>query len=107
MRHWQAPALGFVERLHQAGATVKAFDPKAMENARRLLGGKVQLASDAYEVCEQADALVILTEWNEFRRPSFERLKSLLEEPVIFDGRNLYAPALMAAEGFAYFCVGR
>ena len=93
--------------LFDAGAKVKAFDPKAMENAKRLLDGKLELGSDAYEVCEGADALLILTEWNEFRRPSFERLKTLLKEPVIFDGRNLYEGEAMARRGFSYHSIGR
>lgn len=103
----EAPAIGIVERLIQAGAKVRAFDPKAMENAKRLLDGKVELVTDAYEVCEEADALVILTEWNEFRRPSFERLKNLLKEPLIFDGRNLYEGEAMARRGFSYHSIGR
>ena len=103
----EAPALGMVQRLFDAGAKVKAFDPKAMENAKRLLDGKLELGADAYEVCEEADALIILTEWNEFRRPSFERLKTLLKEPVIFDGRNLYEGEAMARRGFSYHSIGR
>lgn len=103
----EAPSLGIVERLLAAGAKVKGFDPKAMENARRLLGERVETCSDAYEACRDADALVILTEWNEFRRPSFERLKGLLKEPVIFDGRNLYELPMMEHRGFLYYSVGR
>ncbi len=103
----EAPAIGMVERLVEAGARVRAFDPKAMENAKRLLDGKIELVADAYEVCEDADALVILTEWNEFRRPSFERLRELLKEPLIFDGRNLYEGEAMARRGFSYHSVGR
>lgn len=103
----EAPSLGLVRRLSEVGATVRAFDPKAMENARRLLDGQLQLGSDAYEVCREADALVILTEWNEFRRPNFERLRTLLRAPVIFDGRNLYELTMMASRGFTYYSVGR
>lgn len=103
----EAPSISLVNRLAEAGAKVKAFDPKAMENAKRILGGKLQLGSDAYEVCDGADALIILTEWNEFRRPNFERLKSLLKEPLIFDGRNLYENEAMGRRGFSYHSIGR
>ncbi len=103
----EAPSLGIIKRLHEAGATVRAFDPKAMENARRELGEMVELGSDAFVVCEGADALIILTEWNEFRRPGFERLKGVLKSPVIFDGRNLYEPPMMAQRGFVYHSIGR
>lgn len=103
----EAPSLGLVRRLAEVGATVRAFDPKAMDNARRLLNDQLELGNDAYEICQQADALVILTEWNEFRRPNFERLKALLHSPVIFDGRNLYELAMMARRGFTYYSVGR
>jgi UDPglucose 6-dehydrogenase len=103
----EAPSLGIVRRLCEAGASVRGFDPKAMENARRLLGDQIEACSDAYEVCRGADALVILTEWNEFRRPNFERLKGLLRAPVIFDGRNLYELPMMLQRGFIYHSVGR
>ena len=102
-----APSLGIVERLFEAGARIRGFDPKAMSRARELLGDKIEGGPDAYAVCEGADALVILTEWNEFRRPNFERLKSLLKAPLIFDGRNLYETAKMEQRGFTYFSVGR
>jgi UDPglucose 6-dehydrogenase len=102
-----APSLEIVERLLQAGATVRAFDPKAMENARRRFGKRLQLQSDAYEACQGADALVILTEWNEFRRPNFERLRGLLRQTVIFDGRNLYELPMMSQRGFTYHSIGR
>jgi UDPglucose 6-dehydrogenase len=103
----EAPSLGIVSRLRQAGARVRGFDPKAMENARRLLGDDVEACADAYEVCRDADALIILTEWNEFRRPNFERLKGLLRAPVIFDGRNLYELPMMVQRDFIYHSVGR
>jgi UDPglucose 6-dehydrogenase len=103
----EAPSLGIAERLISSGARVRGFDPKAMANAKRLLGEGLETCNDAYEVCDGADALVILTEWNEFRRPNFERLKSLLREAVIFDGRNLYERAMMAHRGFTYHSVGR
>ena len=103
----EAPSLGLVRRLAEVGAAVRAFDPKAMDNARRLLDHQLELGHDAYEICRQADALVILTEWNEFRRPNFERLKGLLRSPVIFDGRNLYELTMMAQRGFTYYSVGR
>lgn len=103
----EAPSLEIISRLRQAGARVRAFDPKAAENAKALLGSQIELGSDAYQVCEGADALVIMTEWNEFRRPNFERLKASLRQPVIFDGRNLYELPMMSRRGFTYYSVGR
>jgi UDPglucose 6-dehydrogenase len=103
----EAPSLGLVKRLREAGAAVRGFDPKAMENARRQLGEHLETGHDAYEICQGADALIILTEWNEFRRPNFERLKGLLKTPVIFDGRNLYELPMMRQRGFTYHSVGR
>lgn len=103
----EAPSLGIVTRLQAEGAKIQAFDPKAMDKAKQLLGDTLSTAPDAYEACRGADALIILTEWNEFRRPNFERLRSLLRAPVIFDGRNLYDRPMMAQRGFEYHSIGR
>lgn len=103
----EAPALALVEALLEAGAIVTAFDPEAMSNARHLLGNRISYASDAYSALEGADALVVATEWNEFRFPDFRRIRASLKEPLIFDGRNVYDPAAMAAEGFTYYSIGR
>lgn len=103
----EAPALVLIEALLEAGATVSAFDPEAMSNAFRELGDRIDYAESAYGAAEGADALVIATEWNEFRHPDFERLKAALTEPVVFDGRNVYDPKKMREEGFVYRSIGR
>ncbi|HRY98855.1 MAG TPA: UDP-glucose/GDP-mannose dehydrogenase family protein, partial [Bacteroidales bacterium] len=89
-----------------AGAKVRAYDPVAMEEAKRRLGDKVQLVPDPYEALRDADALLLATEWAEFRVPNFETMKSLMKRPVVFDGRNVYDQALMKQRGFDYFCIG-
>jgi len=101
-----APSLDIVAALEQRGAALRAYDPVAMEVARKLLPS-VTLCEDAYEACEEADALVIVTEWNQFRMLDLERVKSLLREPVVVDLRNVYDPARMRESGFRYTCVGR
>lgn len=103
----EAPSIVLIEELLAAGAEVVAFDPVAMTAARRLFGERIRFAEHAYQALSGADALAIVTEWNEFRRPDFERMQQLLKNPVIFDGRNLYEPARMAARGFQYFAMGR
>jgi UDPglucose 6-dehydrogenase len=104
-----APSLTVIEQLLAAGAAVQAYDPAAMGEAERLLGGKpgFRLAADAYEALQGADALMIVTEWQEFRSPDFERIRAALREPVVFDGRNLYAPEVLARLGIRYYGVGR
>ncbi len=101
-----APAIDVIEALQAEGAVVKAFDPQAMREAARLLP-KVKLCKDPYEAARGADCLAILTEWNEFKELDFKRLKKLLRQPLIIDGRNLYDPARMKALGFRYIGVGR
>jgi UDPglucose 6-dehydrogenase len=88
---------------------IRAFDPVAGSNARRILQDNplVEICEDQYETLQGAEALAVVTEWNQFRNPEFARIRKALGAPILFDGRNLYSPALMAAEGFAYFCVGR
>ncbi len=103
----EAPSLDIIRALLKAGAEVRAYDPVAGENAEKELGDQVIFCDTAYEALGGAVALVIVTEWNEFRRPNFKRMKSLMKSPVIFDGRNLYDPASMAERGFTYFSVGR
>lgn len=103
----EAPALTLIEDLLSAGAEVAVFDPEAMDNARRVLGERVVFSDSAYEALEGADALVVVTEWNEFRFPDFERIKKGLNEPVIFDGRNVYDPRAMSDLGFVYVSIGR
>ena len=103
----EAPALFLIEDLIKAGATVKAFDPEAMENVRAEFSGQVQMAQDQYETLIGADALAIVTEWSVFRTPSFDVMKQLLKTPVIFDGRNLYDVEIMSDKGFHYESIGR
>ena len=103
----EAPALYIIEELLEAGASIRAFDPEAMENVKAEFGDRIQLVSDQYEALIGADALIILTEWSVFRTPSFKVVKELLTEPVIFDGRNLYDLERMQEQGIAYNSIGR
>jgi len=105
----EAPARTIIDRLLQAGARVRAYDPVAAAEAGRIYAGdqRLVLARNAYEAAEGADALAIVTEWQEFRSPDFERLKQLLKNPLIFDGRNLYDPAMVGRFGLTYHAIGR
>lgn len=103
----EAPALYIIDELLKEGAVVTAFDPEAMENVKRKLGDSIAFAPGMYGALEDADALVICTEWGVFRNPNFEVIKELLKEPVIFDGRNLYDVGEMRTEGFHYESIGR
>jgi UDPglucose 6-dehydrogenase len=103
----EAPALDVIRALTERGARVRAFDPAAMENARLILGDSAEFAPGNYECIEGADALVIVTEWNVFRYPDFDKIFSMLAKPVIFDGRNLYDPKKMTQRGFTYYSIGR
>jgi len=105
----EAPAVTLIELLLEAGARVQAYDPIAGAEAQRLFHdrGSFTLAKSAYAAAEGADALAIVTEWQEFRSPDFERLKEILRAPVIFDGRNLYDPAMLARFGLSYYAIGR
>jgi UDPglucose 6-dehydrogenase len=103
----ESPALALIEALLAKGAVIRAYDPKATEPARRLLGTRVTFCSRSHQAVEGADALVVATEWSEFREPDFERLRSRMRRPVIFDGRNIYDPQLMRSLGFQYEGVGR
>ena len=103
----EAPAIPIVNGLLARGAKVQVFDPEAMKIARMIFGTKLHYASNAYDALTGADALAIVTEWNEFREPDLDRMKSLMKAPLIFDGRNLYDPANMKAHGFSYHSIGR
>ncbi|MCC6402193.1 MAG: UDP-glucose/GDP-mannose dehydrogenase family protein, partial [Flavobacteriales bacterium] len=103
----EAPALYIIEGLLKAGAQVAAFDPEAMPNVQRMLGERVTFAADEYEALQGADALLIATEWAEFRTPDLKRVGELLKEKLIFDGRNLYDLDHMRNNGFTYVSVGR
>ena len=103
----EAPALAIIEQLLAKGAKVRAYDPKAMQEAKRALGDRVTFCTRSYEAVEGADALVVVTEWNEFREPDFARIKGLMRRPAIFDGRNVYNPAMLREMGFHYEGIGR
>ena len=103
----EAPAIRVIDGLLQAGARVRAFDPEATKQARQRYEDRIEYGVNNYEVAAGADAVLILTEWNEFRSPDFARLKELLNQPVVFDGRNLYDPAVMRQHGFIYYSIGR
>jgi UDPglucose 6-dehydrogenase len=103
----EAPSVPLVQGLLAAGATVHAYDPEALKIARGIFGSKVTYAENGYAALTGADALVIVTEWNEFREPDFGKIKKLLRNPVIFDGRNVYTPEQMRAHGFTYYSIGR
>jgi UDPglucose 6-dehydrogenase len=103
----EAPAIPLIERLLELGATVRAYDPEAAPTARRIFGDRIALCEKSYDALEGADGLVIVTEWNEFREPNFQRMRQLMRAPVVFDGRNIYSPEHMRALGFTYFSIGR
>ena len=103
----EAPAIPIIEGLLQRGAAVRAYDPAAAPVARRIFDSRITLCERSYDALAGADALAIVTEWNEFREPDFEKMRSLLKSPVVFDGRNIYTPEQMRALGFTYFSIGR
>ncbi|MEM6733855.1 MAG: nucleotide sugar dehydrogenase, partial [Myxococcota bacterium] len=103
----EAPALTIAEMLKAAGASVVAFDPEAMSNARSFHDGLMELVDDMYAAVEGADALALVTEWGEFRNPDVDKLKTLMKAPVVFDGRNQYDPAELRDKGFTYYGIGR
>jgi len=103
----EAPAVPLINGILAAGATVHAYDPEATTVARGIFGSKVTFADNGYAALKGADALAIVTEWNEFREPDFGRMKKLLRSPLIFDGRNLYNPDQIRAHGFTYLSIGR
>lgn len=103
----EAPAIPIIEGLIARGAKVQAYDPEAMDVARKLFGAKVMFAKNAYRALVGADALLIVTEWNEFREPDFVKMKKSMKQPVIFDGRNLYQPSHVRGLGFTYSSIGR
>jgi UDPglucose 6-dehydrogenase len=103
----EAPALYMIEHLLEAGATINAYDPEAMENVKIQKGYPIQYAKDQYEVLANADCLLICTEWGAFRTPDFSKMKKIMKAPVIFDGRNLYELEKMKSEGWNYISIGR
>jgi len=103
----EAPSIALIESLLAAGAAVQVYDPEAMGVAKKHFGSRITYADANYGALKGADALAIVTEWNEFRRPDFDRMRSLMKSPVIFDGRNLFVPAQMKQNGFTYYSIGR
>ncbi len=103
----EAPAVPIIEALLAKGAKVQAYDPEAIKVARGIFGSRVMFAARNYDALKGADALAVITEWQEFREPDFARMKKLLRAPVVFDGRNIYQPEQMKAQGFTYHSIGR
>jgi UDPglucose 6-dehydrogenase len=103
----EAPAVPLIQGLLAAGATVNAYDPEAMKVAKGIFGSKIQYADSSYAALTGADALAVITEWNEFREPDFGRMRKLMRQPLIFDGRNIYNPESLRALGFTYLSMGR
>jgi UDPglucose 6-dehydrogenase len=103
----ESPALLLVQELLREGCRISAYDPAAMERAQQILGSGIEFTPDPYDAATGADALLILTEWEEFATLDLARLRKLLKYPIVIDGRNLYDPAVMAAHGFTYHSIGR
>ncbi|MBW6536528.1 MAG: UDP-glucose/GDP-mannose dehydrogenase family protein [Mariniphaga sp.] len=103
----EAPSLVIIDHLLKEGAEIVAYDPVAREEAKRILGDKISYANDEYEACIDAEALILVTEWSEFRIPNFKVLKKLMKNKIIFDGRNIYEPEEMNEMGFTYYSIGR
>ena len=103
----EAPSLVIIRELLNAGATVRAHDPIANSMVKPLFGGKVEFFESAYDALRDADALLVVTEWNEFRNPDFSKMIKLMNKPVILDGRNIYDPKEMKEKGFQYYSIGR
>ena len=103
----EAPSLTVIQELLKMSANVRAFDPIANDAAKPMFDGKVEFYQSAYDPLRDADALIVMTEWNEFRRPDFEKMKKLMRSPTVFDGRNIYDPFEMQEKGFQYYGIGR
>lgn len=103
----EAPSITIINTLLEHGAKISAFDPKAMDTAKEIFGNKISYSKGAYEALKDSDALLLLTEWNEFRHPDFEKIKSLLKKPIIIDGRNQYDKHNLKDMGFDYTSIGR
>lgn len=103
----EAPALYIIDKLLDAGAKIRVFDPEAMDNVRRIYGEKLFYAVDQYEVLNDCDTLMIMTEWNEFRSPQFDSMFHSIKDKAIFDGRNIFDPKDMQEKGFHYESIGR
>ena len=102
-----APSITIINALLGFGARIKVYDPKAFEQAKNVFGDRVIYANNSYDALKDADCMLLLTEWNEFRRPDFDRIKGLMKSPVIFDGRNQYDAERLKQRGFEYHCIGK
>ena len=102
-----SPAITIINALLELGAKVQAYDPKGFEQAKLIWGDKIVYAANSYDALNKADCLLLLTEWNEFRRPDFDKIKELMNTPIIFDGRNQYDGERLIQRGFEYYCVGK
>lgn len=103
----EAPAITIINALLEKGAKIQAYDPKAYDCAEVIFGDKIKYTKNSYEALKNADCMLLLTEWNEFRRPDFDKMKTLMNQPIIFDGRNQYEPKRMKQRGFEYHCIGK
>jgi UDPglucose 6-dehydrogenase len=103
----EAPALVLIDHLLAKGAKLHVHDPEAMENVRAIYRDRLAYAEQPMQAIEGADALAVVTEWTEFRTPDFEEMRRVMKTPVVFDGRNLYSPAVMQEAGFTYYCIGK
>lgn len=103
----EAPSITIINELLKRGAKINAYDPKAKNSAKKIFKNKIRYSKKSYDALENADALLILTEWNEFRRPDFEKIKLAIKKPIIFDGRNIYNPIKLKSMGIEYICIGK
>jgi UDPglucose 6-dehydrogenase len=102
----EAPSLVMVDELTKRGATVCAYDPEAIHEAKKIIGEKITYSKDAYSALKNADALILLTEWREFRSPDWEKVRNELKSPILFDGRNIYESSQLRSNGFNYNGIG-
>ena len=103
----EAASIIVINALLEAGAQISASDPEAMDEAKKIFGNKIEYQADNYAALNNADALLVLTEWNDFREPDFSRIKAGLKNPVVFDGRNIFNPLSMKEHGLQYYSIGR
>ena len=103
----EAPSITIINKLLSLGAKIKSYDPKAFDLAKTIFKEKIEYSKDAYSALNGSDALLVLTEWNEFKRPDYDKIASFLNEPVVFDGRNIYDSNKLIKKGFKYFCIGK
>ncbi len=103
----EAPAIPIIQGILARGGKVRAYDPEARESAKAIFGSKITYARNAYDALQGRRRAAVVTEWNEFREPDFTKIKRLMKQPVIFDGRNIYTPRQMRGLGFTYQSIGR